>query len=82
MLPPSMRSQKMVFIMAWKVAGELVSLKNIMVGSKSPSFVMNATFHLSFFLMRTSLYPHSMSNPVNRVAPLRQSMSWGIRGRG
>ena len=40
------------------------------VGSKSPSFVMKATFHLSFFLIRTSLYPHSTSNPVNRVAPL------------
>jgi len=72
----------MVFIIVWKVAGELVRPKNITVGSKSPSFVMNAAFHLSCGLMRTSLYPHSTSNLVNRVAPLRRSTSWGMSGRG
>jgi len=72
----------MVFIMVWNVAGELVRLKNMTVGLKSPSFVMKATFHLSSSLMSTSLYPHSTSIPMNRVHPLSRSISWGIRGSG
>ena len=68
--------------MVWKVAGELVSPKNITVGLYNPSLVMNAAFHPSFSLMRTSLYPHSILNPVNRVQSCNWSMSWGIRGRG
>jgi hypothetical protein len=72
----------MVFIIVWKVAGELVRPKNMTVGSKSPSFVMKAAFHLSSSLMRTSLYPHLTSIPVNRVHPLSQSINWGMRGSG
>ena len=34
-----------LFIKRWKVAGELVRLKNITVGSKSPLWVMKAAFH-------------------------------------
>jgi len=60
----------MVFIIVWKVAEELVRPKNMTVGSKSPSFVIKAAFHLSSSLMRTLLYPHLMSIPVNRVHPL------------
>ena len=34
-----------LFINLWKVAGELDSLKNITVGSKSPLWVIKAVFH-------------------------------------
>jgi len=46
---------KMAFIMAWKVAGELVRPKNMTLGSNNPSLVMKAAFHSSPFLMRTLL---------------------------
>ena len=35
------------FIIAWKVAGEFVNPKNMTVGSKDPSGVVNAAFHSS-----------------------------------
>jgi hypothetical protein len=54
----------MELIMVWKVAGELVSLKNIMVGSNRPSLVMNAAVHLSPSLILTLLYPQHMLNLV------------------
>src|SRR5258708_19581300 len=69
----------MVFIIIWKVAGEFVRPKNIIVGSKSPSGVRNAAFHSSPGFMRMLLYPHRISNLVNNVHPLRQSMFWGMR---
>src|SRR5450756_2124697 len=72
--------RKIVFIIIWNVAGELVSPKNITVGSKSPSGVRNAAFHSSPSLMRTLLYPHRTSNLVNSVHPLRRSMVCGISG--
>jgi hypothetical protein len=49
---------KMEFIIVQKVAGELVSLKNITMGSNSPSFMMKAAFHSSPSLIWTLLYPH------------------------
>src|SRR5258708_35871912 len=70
----------MVFIIIWKVAGELVSPKNMTVGSKSPSGVKNAAFDSSPGLMCMLLYPHLMSNFVKTVHPLRGSIVWGIRG--
>src|SRR5260370_25241061 len=70
----------MVFIIIWKVAGELVSPKNMTVGSKSPSGVRNAAFGSSPGLIRMLLYPHLMSNFVKRVHPLQRSIVWGIRG--
>src|SRR5260370_41576894 len=72
--------RKMVFIIIWKVAGELVSPKNMTIGSKSPLGVRNAAFGSSPGLMRMLLYPHLMSNLVKRVHPLRRSIVWGIRG--
>src|SRR5258708_37753874 len=70
----------MVFIIIWKVARELVSPKNMTVGSKSPSGVKKATFGLSPGLMRMLLYPHRISNFVKSVHPLKRSMVWGMRG--
>src|SRR5258707_2402244 len=72
--------QNIVFIIIWKVVGEFVRLKNITVGSKSPSGVRKAAFHSSPGLMHMLLYSHWMSNFVNNVHPLRQSMVWGMRG--
>src|SRR6266700_6983370 len=72
--------RKMVFIIIWNVAGELVRPKNITVGSNSPSRVRNAPFHLSPSLIRMLLYPHRTSNFVNRVLLLRWSIIWGMRG--
>ena len=75
MLPSSMRLWKMVFIIVWKVAGELVSPKNMTVGLYRPLLVIKAAFHWSLSLMRTLLYPHSMSNLVNRVQLHKQLIS-------
>ena len=72
--------RNMTFIILWKVAGELVRPKNITVGSNSPWGVRNAAFHSSPSLIQMLLYPHLMSNLVNRVHPLSRSMVWEIRG--
>src|SRR6266436_4280905 len=72
--------QKMVFIIIWKVAGEFVRLKNMTVGSNSPSGVRKAAFHLSPSLIQMLLYPHWMSTFVKRVHPCRLSITCGIKG--
>src|SRR6266850_3891472 len=69
--PRATSRRKMVFIIIWNVAGELVSPKNITVGSNRPSCVRNAAFHLSPSLMRILLYPQRISNFVNRVQPAK-----------
>src|SRR6266851_10450418 len=82
MLPSSIRSQNIVFIIVWKVAGELVSLKNMTVGSYRPSLVMKAAFHRSLGLISTSLYPHSMLKPMNSVQSRSRSINDGMSSRG
>jgi len=72
--------RNIVFIIIWNVAGELVSLKNMTVGSNSPSGVRNAAFHSSPGLIWMLLYPQQTSNLVNKVHPTSQSMTEGIRG--
>ena len=72
--------QNMVFIIIWKVAGKFVSPKNMTVGSKSPSEVRKAAFHLSPGLMQMLLYPHQISNLVNREHPASLSTTDGISG--
>ena len=47
--------------MVWNVAGEFVNLKNITVGSKDPSGIVNAAFHSSPSLIHMLLYPHLRS---------------------
>src|SRR5260370_38407048 len=69
-----------VFIIIWKVAGEFIRPKNMTVGSKSPSGVRKAAFHLSPSFMHMLLYPHRISYLVNNMHPFRQLMVWGIRG--
>ncbi|KIJ48737.1 hypothetical protein M422DRAFT_162471, partial [Sphaerobolus stellatus SS14] len=51
----AVKSRKMSFIIVWKVAGLLVSPKNITKGSNSPLLVLNAAFHSSPSLIRTLL---------------------------
>ena len=43
--PSAIMSRKESFMNRWNVAGELVSPKNITVGSKRPLCVMKAAFH-------------------------------------
>ncbi len=68
--PDAMRSLKISFIIHWKVAGELVSPKNITVGLNNPQLVLNAAFHSSPLLMRTLLYPHQTSSLEKYLAPV------------
>src|SRR5580658_9318448 len=78
---PSVTSlRKIVFIIIWNVAGELVNPKNMTVGSNSPSGVRKAAFHSSPGLIRMLLYPQRTSNLVNNVHPLSRSMVCGISG--
>src|SRR6266404_8889753 len=72
--------RKIVFIIIWKVAGELVRPKNITVGSNSPSGVRKVAFHSSPSLIHILLYPQQMSTLVNRVHPHSRSITWGISG--
>ena len=71
---------KIVFIIIWKVAGEFVSPKNITVSSNSPSGVKKAAFHSSPGLIQMLLYPHWMSNFVNRMHPASWSTTEGMSG--
>ena len=48
--PVLIKSYKISFIIIWNVAGELVSPKNITVGSNDSSGVVNTAFYLSSFL--------------------------------
>ena len=76
------KSQKIMFIIAWKVARELVRLKNITVGSKRPRSVTKEAFHSSPFLMCMLLYPYLMSSLVNTMASFIMSKSSWINGKG
>jgi len=78
--PAATPGRKIVFIIIWKVAGELVSLKNIMVGLNSPSGVRKAAFHSSPGLIRMLLYPQQMLTLVNNVHPANWSITDGISG--
>ncbi len=75
-------SRNMVSIMVWNVAGELVSPKNITVGSKSPIFVMKATLCQSSSIICTVLYPQWMLTTVISLVLLILSISWGMSGKG
>ena len=43
--PLAIMSWKESFMNHWNIAGKLVSLKNMTIGSKSPLWVMKAAFH-------------------------------------
>ncbi len=55
--PSVMRLWKISFIIHWNVAGEFMSPKNMMVGSKRPRLVWKAAFSSSPSLILMLLYP-------------------------
>ena len=59
------RSLKILFIISWNMAGKFVILKNIAVGSKDPTCVVNAPFHSFSFLILILLNSHLRSILVN-----------------
>jgi len=67
-MPSAMRSQKMLFIMVWKVAGLLIILKNITKGSNRPQLVQKVAFHSSSGLIWTLLKPQWTSSLVKYLA--------------
>ena len=73
------RSRKSLFIMVQNVASELVSSKNITIGSNNPSDVVNATFHSSPSFMYI-LQPYLKSIFVNTfLLPMFSTIS-NIKG--
>ena len=77
-----MRSLNIVSIIDWKVLGELVSLKNMTVGSKSPLFVLKVAFHLSPSLNCMLLNPFWMLTLEKSRAFATWSISSDIKGSG
>ena len=63
--PVLIKFHRILFIIIWNVAEELVSPKNITVGSNKSSGVMNTTFYLSLYFIYILLYLHCKSNLVN-----------------
>src|SRR6266481_6795676 len=59
----SMKGQRMLFIMVWKVAGELHSPKNMTSGSKSPWFMEKAAPHPSPSLRQCRRENGSLHDP-------------------
>jgi len=49
------KSHRISFIIIWNIIGEFIKPKNITVGSKNFSSVMNIAFHSSFFFIHTLL---------------------------
>ena len=80
--PSAIISLKELFINLWKVAGELDSPKNMMVGSNSPFDMMKAAFHWLLSLILMLLYPDQMLNLAKMVASFTLSIRSEMRGRG
>jgi len=68
--------------MVWNVAGKLVNLKNITVGSNDSSSVENAAFYSSPSFILTLLYPHCKSIFVNTFFFPILSIKSEISGNG
>ena len=80
--PSAIMSQKESFMNCWKVAGELVSPKNMTVGLNNPLWVTKAAFHWWPSLIRMLLYPHQTLNLVKTLASRSLSTRSEMRGRG
>src|SRR5712675_3046017 len=80
--PSQISSLNMVFIMDWKVAGELVMPKNMTVGLYNPLGVWKAALHSSPPWILMLLYPIHTSNLVNQLDPLSLSMMRAMLGIG
>ena len=51
------KSLRILFIIAWNVAGKFVIPKNITIGSKDPIYIINAPFHSFSSLILMLLNP-------------------------
>ena len=65
---------------SWKIAGELVSPKNMTIGLNRPLLMQKAAFYSSSSLIQILLYPHHILSLVKYVESLSLSMSLGISG--
>ena len=72
---------KISFIIVWNIVRELVSPKNITIGSNDPSRVMNTVFYLSSSFIHILLYLYHKSNFVNTFLLLIFSTMPKIRGK-
>ena len=80
--PVLIKSLSNLFIIAWNIAGELVNPKNITIGSKDPSGVVNAAFHSSPSFILMLLYPYLRSIFVKTFFVPIFSNTSDIRGMG
>ena len=80
--PLAIMSQKESFMNHWKIVGELVSPKNMMVGSNNPLWVTKVAFHWWPSLIHMLLYPQWTSNLVNTLVSRNLSMRLEMRERG
>ena len=67
--PLLIKSLRISFIIAWNMADELVIPKNITVGSKKPTCIVNALFYLSPSLILTLLNLYLRSILVDTFLP-------------
>ena len=63
--PSLIISLRILFIIAWNIAGEFVIPKNITIGSKDPTCIVNTLFYSSPSFILTLLKPHHKSILVN-----------------
>jgi len=82
MVPWLIISQKRLFIIVWKVAGELVSLKYMTIGLYASIYVIKTIFHSSPSLILMLLYPYLKSNFVNTFLLPTPSRISAISGNG
>ena len=81
-IPSAMRSQKISFIIVWKLVGLLVIPKNIIKGSNNLQLVWNMAFHSSPGLIHILLKPQQTLSLVKYFALQSYNTSSEIRGRG
>ena len=74
------KSHRILFIMVWNIAGEFVSLKNIMIGSNDLSGVVNTAFHSSPSFILMLLYFYHKSIFVNTFLVPMFSTIFEMRG--
>ena len=80
--PSAIMSQKMSFIIIWKVAGQFVKPNNMTCGSKSPQFVRKAAFHSSLLQIQILLKPQQTSSLVKYFVPQSCMISLEMSGIG
>ena len=80
--PWSRNSRRILFIIAWNVAGVLTSPNGMTLYSKCPYRVLNGVCHSSPSRILNRWYPSFKSNLVDLLAPATRSFNSPINGRG